>query len=78
MTHQSARRVDSCIASVDAVEPLRLAELKETLLRHVAVGCRDPAPKGGALQIAECWDSLALSTRASLAMEFRKAYQKSC
>lgn len=38
ITHQSTRRVDSCIASVDAVEPLRLAELKETLLRHVAVG----------------------------------------
>lgn len=49
-TYQSTRRVDSCIASIDAVEPLRLAELEETLLRHAAVGGWGPAMNGETLR----------------------------
>lgn len=34
MTYQSAGAVDACVAGVDAVEPLRLAELPEALFGH--------------------------------------------
>lgn len=33
-TYQSAGAVDACVAGVDAVEPLGLAELPEALFRH--------------------------------------------
>lgn len=39
--YQSAGAVDACVAGVDAVEPLGLAELPEALFRHGSSGDRE-------------------------------------